>query len=177
MHIHPGPTGREVFEILVREHADMLAAYTRSLLWSDSAADDLFQETMLTAWRQLGTYDKTRPFGPWLRGIARNLSLELDRRNRHRPAAIDQAVLDALDDRYNRLTPPGHSFRDRAERVVVCISRLPDAMREVVEMMYARGLMLRQIAGSLGQSEESIKKRAQRARQLLAECVLGGDAP
>lgn len=170
-----GPSGREVFEILVREHADMLTAYTRSLLWSPSASDDLFQETMLVAWKQLGQYDRSRPFGPWLRGIARNLALEHDRKTRVRSAATDSAVLDALDERYGRLAPPGHSFRDRADRLLSCLPRLPDAMREVIEMMYARGLLLKQIADSLGSSEESIKKRAQRARQLLARCVLAGE--
>lgn len=173
---HDGPSGREVFEILVREHADMLAAYARSLLWTPAAADDLFQETMLVAWKQLGQYDRTRPFGPWLRGIARNLALEHERKTRSAAALLDAAVLDAIDDRYARLAPQGHSFRDRAERILSCIPRLPDAMREVVEMMYARGLLLKQIADSLGSSEESVKKRVQRARQLLAQCVLAQES-
>lgn len=176
MSVSEGPSGREVFEILVREHADMLAAYTRSLLWSPSAADDLFQETMLTAWKQLGQYDRSRPFGPWLRGIARNLGMEYERKNRVRPASTDDAVLDALDERYSRLAPPGYSFRDRADRLLSCIPKLPEAMREVIEMMYARGLLIKQIADSLGASEESIKKRVQRARQILAQCVLSGES-
>ncbi|HLO41055.1 MAG TPA: sigma-70 family RNA polymerase sigma factor [Phycisphaerales bacterium] len=176
MSLSEGPSGREVFEILVTEHADMLAAYTRSLLWSPSAADDLFQETMLTAWKQLAQYDRSRPFGPWLRGIARNLSMEHERKNRIRPASTDDAVLDALDERYSKLVPPGYSFRDRADRLLACIPKLPDAMREVIEMMYARGLLIKQIADSLGDNEESVKKRVQRARQLLAQCVLSAEA-
>ena len=35
----------------------MLPGYRRSLLRSD-AVDDLFQETMLTAWRRLPDYDQ-----------------------------------------------------------------------------------------------------------------------
>ena len=30
---------------------------------------DLFQETMVVAWRRLDDFDHTRPFGPWLRGL------------------------------------------------------------------------------------------------------------
>lgn len=172
MTIHEGPSGREVFEILVREHADMLAAYTRSLAWSGTASDDLFQETMLTAWRRLAEYDRSRPFGPWLRGIARNLCLSISRSSKSGPVTTDAGVLDALEARYARFLPPGTAFRERAERLLGCLERLPEAMREVIDMMYARGLMLAQIAGSIGDSEESVKKRAQRARKLLAECVL-----
>ena len=78
------PSGREVFEILARENADMLSAYLRSLLGADSSLDDLYQETMVVAWRRLAEYDRTRAFGPWLRGIARNLVLEHHRRGRVR---------------------------------------------------------------------------------------------
>ncbi len=43
-----------VFEILVRENADMLVTYLRAMVWNAAAVDDLFQETMLVAWRRLG---------------------------------------------------------------------------------------------------------------------------
>src|SRR4030095_1216705 len=71
-----GPSARQVFEILVHEHADMLTAFLRSLVLDSSAIHDLFQETMLVAWRRLADYDRARPFGPWLRGIAGVLVME-----------------------------------------------------------------------------------------------------
>jgi DNA-directed RNA polymerase specialized sigma24 family protein len=43
----------KLFEILVRENADMLIAYIRSTARDDALADDIFQETMLTAWRRM----------------------------------------------------------------------------------------------------------------------------
>lgn len=170
-----GPSGRDVFEILVREHADMLAAYLRSLIWTPSAVDDLFQETMLVAWTSLQQYDRDRPFGPWLRGIARNLVCEHQRRGKVRAWVDDLDVLNGLDERYDRLAIPGEIFRDRADRLLGCLARLPESMREAVELVYARGLLLRQIAQSVGASEESIKKRVQRARQLLARCLQTGE--
>ena len=52
----------------------------------------------------------------------------------------------------------------------------PEAMREAIEMVYARGLLLREIASSLGTAEETVKKRVQRARASLADCLnrMGG---
>ena len=44
----------------------------RAGLDDPSAVDDLFQETMLIAWQKITAYDRLRPFGAWLRGIARN---------------------------------------------------------------------------------------------------------
>lgn len=173
-----GPSAKDVFEILVREHADMLTAYLRSMLWSDQGLDDVFQEVMLVAWRRLPEYDKARPFGPWLRGIARNLVLEHHRKGKSRAAATDPVVLDAVEARFHSLLTSGGlstagEFRTRAERMLDCLRRLPDILRETVEMVYARGMLLRQIAESVGVNEETAKKRLQRARESLAKCVLG----
>ncbi len=54
------------FEILVRENTRMLTVFLRSRLDDEAAVDDLFQETMLVAWKRLDVCDLSRPFGPWL---------------------------------------------------------------------------------------------------------------
>ena len=169
-------TGHEVFEILAREHADMLTAYLRSLIGADPAVDDLFQQAMLVAWRRLGDYDRSRPFGPWLRGIAQRLVLEHHRKGKGRATTTDPTVLAELDVRFdevNRL--PGDTFRQRADRVVECMRKLPESMRQALELVYARGLLIIAAAESMGASEEATKKRVQRGRQLLAQCVRSGE--
>ncbi len=72
---------RDLFETLVREHAEMLTAFIRGTVRDGSLVDDIFQETMLTAWRRLDEYDKQRPFGSWLRGIAARVQLAAYRKS------------------------------------------------------------------------------------------------
>ena len=43
--------GKEVFEILMRENADMLLAFLRASVRDSHAVDEMFQETMVVAWR------------------------------------------------------------------------------------------------------------------------------
>lgn len=169
------PDAKSVFEILVREHTDMLTAYLRSLLGADPSVDDLFQQAMLVAWRRLGDYDRTRPFGPWLRGIAQRLVLEHHRKRLSRPICTDPQVLAELDIRFDEVSKlSGDTFRERVERLRECLSKLPDAMRHAIELVYARGLMIAAAAESLGAGEEAVKKRVQRGRQLLADCLVSG---
>jgi RNA polymerase sigma-70 factor (ECF subfamily) len=172
--IQPAWDGRAVFEILAREHADLLTAYLRSLVGNDPSIDDLFQQSMLVAWRRLNDYDRSRPFGPWLRGIAQRLVLEHHRRRAGRPTPMDPAVLAELDRRFDTLAAgPGDTFRERAERVMGCLAKLPEAMRNSIELVYARGMLIAAAAAALGSSEEAVKKRVQRGRQLLAQCLAG----
>lgn len=168
--------GRDIFEILVRENAEMLSAYLRSLIGADPALDDLFQATMIVAWKRLADYDRTRPFGAWLRGIARMLVMEHVRKtSSSRLTSADARVLDELDARYSAFTEGGVSFPERSDQLLRCLASLPEAMREVVDMVYARGMLLKQIALAIGIAEETLKKRIQRARMVLAECVRGSE--
>lgn len=174
-----GPSAHEVFDILAREHADMLTAFLRSLLSSSAAVDDLFQDTMLVAWRRLGDYDRSLPFGPWLRGIASRLVLEHRRKSAKGLLNCDPEVLQALEAEYRRFERiPADSFRQRLERLSTCLHKLPPLMRDAIDLVYARGLSLKSLAASLDATEEAVKKRIQRARHLLAECLHGaGGAP
>ncbi len=61
---------KELFEILVRENSRMLTTYLRAAGCDDALLDDVWQEAMIVAWRRLDEFDRTKPFGPWLRGIA-----------------------------------------------------------------------------------------------------------
>jgi RNA polymerase sigma-70 factor (ECF subfamily) len=163
---------RAIFEILVREHADMLSAYLRTLLRNSSAIDDIFQEAMLVAWRRINEYDRTRPFAPWLRGIAHILVLEHHRKARTRPIATDPELLSAIDRRFEAFeSTPADSFLDRTKKLGECIGKLPSAMREAVELVYVRNMTIVAAADSVGDTKDALGKRVQRARQLLADCI------
>lgn len=170
----PAPSATQVFEILAREHADMLVSFLRSLVIGADAVEDLFQETMLVAWRRLADYDRTQPFGPWLRGIATKLVLQHRRRSVRACMNCEPQVLAALEEEYRKFErQPADSFREKVDRLAGCLERLPSLLRDAVEMVYGRGLSLSALAAAVEATEEAVKKRVQRARQFLARCVQG----
>ena len=160
-----------MFEILAREHADMLVGYLRSVTRTSEAVDDLFQETMLTAWRRLEDYDRSRPFGPWLRGIASRLVLRAREREGRDILHCDSSLLDALEGRFETVTSRGDDFPDAVQELLRCLRRLPEKLSASIRLAYEQGLRLREVADRLESSEEAVKKRIQRGRKLLAECL------
>lgn len=167
-----GPSAKDVFEILARENAGMLTAFLRSMVMRPEVVDDLFQEAMMVAWRRLGEYDRSRPFGAWLRGIAAKLVLAHRRQSASGMLTCEPEVLDALDRRMGEFEKlPGDSFKERMAKLVQCLERLPAPMREAIEMGYGRDMLLGAVARALDVTEETVKKRVQRARQALADCV------
>ncbi len=163
---------KDVFEILVRANADMLIAYIRAAVHDDAAADDIFQETMLTAWRRLADYDKQRPFGPWLRGIAGRLILSHFRKSTKRAELCEAETLEYLSSRFEQLQQlQGDTFDDKMEALRDCTAQLPDAYREAVRLRYTNDLGPTTIAERLKIATEAVKKRLQRAKSRLLDCI------
>jgi len=163
---------KQVFEILVREHADMLSVYLRSVIRDPATADDLFQETLLVAWRRLDDFDRSRPFGPWLRGIAGRLVLAQRRRAATRAILCDEELLAHLEQRWEALQrQPGDTLEERLSGLRDCLDKLPPSYQEPVRLRYREELSLEKLAEQLRLSLETIKKRLQRGRARLLDCL------
>ena len=163
---------KQLFEILIRENAAMLRVYLRSAVRDRSIVEDLFQETILTAWQALDRFDRTRPFGPWLRGIAAKNVLVYYRR---RPSAMrlcNEMMLDEISARMTALNQqPGDTFDEKLDCLRKCLADLPEVLREAVEQRYVLSLSRQEMADRLSITDEAVKKRLQRARSHLLDCV------
>ena len=168
-------TREAVFEILVREHELALLAFIRSSVRDRTAAEDIAQETFLVAWRKLNEYDENGPFAAWLRGIAQNKILEHFRNSatasRH-VRIFSPASIAAIADEFGRLVcGRGDVLPATLSALQGCLTTLTPIDRQIVERAYRQGEGCRAIASALGEGVEWAKKRLQRARKLLRDCI------
>lgn len=167
-----GLTSKDLFEILVREHADMLSVYLRCAVRDPALVDDLFQETLLTAWKILPRFDRTRPFGPWLRGIAAKLVLAQRRKQAKSMMTLDEQMLEHLESRHAAFARlPGDLLDDKLDSLRGCLQALASPYREAVELRYREELSNERLAERLAISAEALKKRLQRGRAKLLACL------
>ena len=168
----PSRDPKAVFEILMRENADRLMIFLRATVRDSAVVDDLFQETMMTAWRRLDDFDRSRPFGPWLRGIGARLVMAHFRKTKRDFMLIDQPVLERISQQMNQLDESSrYSFDESIEQLRDCIKSLPEKLGTAISARYLNDHSMLQAAGQLGISEEATKKRLQRARTQLLECM------
>ncbi len=161
-----------LFEILVRENADSLTAFLRSSVDDQAAADDLFQETMLIAWRKIGEFDRTRPFGAWLRGIARRLVFAYYRSSAREISFSSERVLDYIDRQMAQIDrQPGDTFDEKIAAMKVCIEGLEPMYQEPLELHYRQGKTTEWIAQHMATTKDAVQKRLQRARLQIAVCL------
>jgi RNA polymerase sigma-70 factor len=149
----------------------MVLAMLRSMVYDKNAVDDLYQETMITAWRTLDRYDEQRPFGPWLRGIARFQTLAYYRKVKRLPTFDTTLVVDHIETRLDEITSrPGDTWEEKIDALDDCLQHLPEDARNIVALHYEQDLATGVIASRLRMSREAIKKRLQRARARLTDC-------
>ena len=161
-----------LFDILVRQHAEMLNAFIHSFAFEKSTVDDVFQETIITAWKRIDEFDRSRPFGPWLRGIARNHILSSARKNRRYRAHLTELMQQRIALQFDKVDQTaGDSFSQRISELHDCIARLKEDAHEAIDLVYVRGLDAAAAAKALGTTDETFRKRLYRARLALAECL------
>ncbi len=150
----------------------MLMVYLRSLVRDEAAVDDLFQESMIAAWRRLDECDLDRPFGPWLRGIASRLVMAHYRKQKQVPVALQEAVLSVVDRHFENISLlAGDTWDEKVTALRECVDALPGHHKNVISGRYFDGLQTQVLAEQLELTLEACKKRLQRGRALLAECL------
>jgi RNA polymerase sigma-70 factor (ECF subfamily) len=158
------------FEILVRLHHRRLLAYGLALTQRADAAEDLVQEALLVAHRDLSKFDPSRDFAAWVRGILRMKYLEWARRQRMQ--ALDPSVLESVEAEHrawDRAVEEGRE--DVIAAVRECLRLLGGHAGEAIQMFYGEKRPCTEIAVRMGTTEVVIRKRLQRARESLADCI------
>ena len=159
----------KAFEILVNEHHRRVMAYALSLVHNPTIAEDLVQDAFVTAYKKLSLFDPEKNFGAWVRGILRLRYLEWTRQNREVP--VEQDFLNRLELEHQELDTCEEEPGDAVLALKGCLKKLPDSMDDIVSAFYYKKQSGAEIADHLKLNEATVRKRLQRARSWLKNCV------
>lgn len=147
-----------------------LYAFISVLMRGAAEASDILQETNLTILKSGATYDLSRPFLPWARGVARKCVLKYySARSHDKLVVFDHEMIESLAEQVP-CAPDDQPLADLSS-LRTCIGLLAPKQREVLTARYMRGEAVKAIASRTGCSEGSVSVLLHRIRQLLAECV------
>jgi RNA polymerase sigma-70 factor (ECF subfamily) len=167
---------REAFDALVGRHQASVFRLARLLTRSQEDAEDVLQQTFLSAWRHRTQFRAEASVRTWLLTIARNTALATRTRQSREPR--DSTPLDELGMRagWGGLNPEDLAIRgERHERLTAAFVRLPADDREILTLRDLEELSGDATAQLLGVSLPAMKSRLHRARLALAALVLEED--
>ncbi|NII11342.1 sigma-70 family RNA polymerase sigma factor [Oleiagrimonas sp. C23AA] len=149
------------FESLTRAHAGDLYRFAFWLCGQSALAEDLVQETLLRAWRNMDSLREAAAAKPWLMTILRREHARLYERKRLDTIELDDVRV-ADDGAW--ASPERHG---QAADIRAAMSQLPLKYREPLAMQVLGGFSCEEIAAELGEKPGAVATQLFRARQKL----------
>ena len=128
-------------------------------------AEDIMQESFLTAFRKLKSYGGEVSFGAWLKRIVINRSLDILRK---RKVVFEEvyAELPLISE------PEPEEEPITVEEVKSAIGRLPDGYRTILSLILLEGYDHEEVSEILGIKNVTSRTQFSRARQKLKELLI-----
>jgi RNA polymerase sigma-70 factor (ECF subfamily) len=157
------------FEEIVKRYQQRVYRVALRIVRRHDVADDVAQEAFIRAHKALATFDRSRPFGPWICRIAANLSVNHVRSPEARedplPDGHDETPADDGGPLGDVLSREAQALLERA------LASLPAEQRAVLVLRAVEELSYKEIAEALGLSIGTVMSRLFRARERLADTL------
>jgi len=154
--------------------------FALKMVGSENDAEDVVQETFISAFKALPNLEKIESFQSWLFQITANKSRNLLRKNK-KVETVDasgddetnEEFIEKQPDREENLIPEDALDNEAKKKIILgIINSLPDNQKECVMMFYYSEMGVKEIAETLGVSEGTVKSRLNYARQKIKDGIL-----
>jgi RNA polymerase sigma-70 factor, ECF subfamily len=174
----------QAFEELVSKYRSKVYGLALRMMQDASDAEEVLQETFLSAWQNLPSFRGESAFGSWLYRVCANFCLmRLRRKKVEATEAESQQPLPGpkFDSEGTLITAPSYDWSrgteekalDHELRVAIeqATAGLPDEHRTVFLLKDIEGLSYEEIAEAMGTTVPAVKSRLHRARLALREAI------
>ena len=160
----------EAFGQLIERHASTIVNLAYRMVGNRAEAEDLAQETFLTAFKALSTFREDSKFSTWLYRIGVNKCKDWLRAKRPGKGPADLDADEALDRHVAETRTPERllSQQQVAQELDQAIARLPPLYREAFVLKHVEGFSYEEMQAVLGVSTDTLKMRVYKGRVQLS---------
>jgi len=161
---------KELFRVLVERYYDMAYARAAALVLDREDAEEIAQESFITAYAFLGTLRDPSRFAAWLGGIVKRKAVYFLRKK-----VKKQEFFEGLKHEAATYTmeggpadPEARGLEEERRRIIAEeLAALEPKYREVLYMRYFKDASYKEIADFLGLTPSGVDSRLERARARL----------
>ena len=152
----------DAFTALVRMHQGKIRAYLFRLCKNYDVADDMAQETFITAFRKLNSYKGTGNFSGWLFSIAHNCFLQQLRRTKRHSEVTEQwgTEQEIHAERYDDISTEQMDLEQ-------ALSQLNPDETATITLCHSYGFSHQEVSDILGMPLGSVKSNISRGKAKL----------
>ena len=163
---------QHAFRQLLDLHWNDLYGFLIKRTENENDAEDLCLQAFSKAFDKIDTYNDDFTFSTWLTSIAKNLDVDLVRKQKtrlHQSTDVDKMSRDVIDE---TLGPEDQLIRSQnLDKLLLQVRSLKPIYRDVIQLRFFQELSHKEMAVQLGLSLSNVKVRLLRAKKLLAEII------
>ena len=163
---------QHAFRQLLDLHWNELYGFMIKRTENENDAEDLCLQAFSKAFDKIESYNDEFTFSTWLTSIAKNLHVDLIRKEKtrlHQSTDVDEVGRDVID---QTLGPEDQLIRSQnLDKLLQQVRSLKPIYRDVIQLRFFQELSHKEMATQLGLSLSNVKVRLLRAKKLLAEII------
>ena len=162
------------FEILVGNYQQRIYASLLAMLGNRHDAEDVTQETFLTAFRKLDQFERRSSFYTWLHRIAFNAAIDLQRRKKRTKSQFSSGDMTETAEPKEQTSDSPASIvmaKETVCQVQTALARLDEERRNIIVLRDLQGIDYAEIATMLGIPVGTVRSRLHRARIELRDIM------
>ena len=173
----------DAFRVLVERHSRSIFRLAYRMTGNEQDAEDVVQESLLRAYKQLGKFDDRASFGTWLYRISTNCSLDLVRARKRRGEHLAPAT-DANGETEDAVlalpasgpTPERAALSGEvAHHISAAMNELSSTERTAFVLRHFEGMRIEEVSRVLdcqpGAAKHSVFRAVQKLRRALEPLV------
>lgn len=146
----------------------IVTSYITSIVRDFNNVEDVVQEVAVAVARGYADSDRSRPFVPWALGIARHKIADYQRKHFRNKQVFDTDLLEKIEQGHKDIEPESQEIRHALD---ICLGRLQDRGRMLIQLRYGHNLRPAQIAERVGMTANAVGVVLHRVRKALGECI------
>jgi RNA polymerase sigma-70 factor, ECF subfamily len=155
-------------KVLYARHNVRVYRFALRLTRDEALAEDVVSEVFLHAWRGAGNFQAKSKVSTWLMAIAHNKAKDAMQRRRHEYLSDEDAA--AVEDTADNPETTWGKI-ELGQLLRTCLSKLPTAQREVLDLVYYHHKSVEEVAQIVGAQASTVKTRMFYARNRLAQML------
>ena len=163
---------QRAFRHLLDIHWNELYGFMIRRTENENDAEDLCLQAFSKAFDKIETYNDKFTFSTWLTSIAKNLHVDLIRKEKtllYESTDVNEVGREVIDE---TLGPEDQLIRSQnLDKLLQQIRSLKPIYRDVIQLRFFQELSHKEIATQLGLSLSNVKVRLLRAKKLLSEII------
>ena len=174
-HIEKAKKGDQVaFTFLLDYYWNEVYGFMLKRTENETTAEDITIETFSKAFDKISTYNSEYQFNTWLISIAKNVHIDLIRKNK---SSLFIEITDEQDQQAYNIADTTPSAEDvliteqNLSQLLQFIKELKPHYQEVIQLRYFQEMSYQEIANKIDEPLSNVKIKLLRAKKLLSEII------